>query len=232
MAMVLFTFDWNWAAAEREFKRAIALDPNLAEAHNYYGWLMVWTGRQAEGLNELKRSQELDPLSPEMSGLYGWHLYFVRRYDEAIEQLRKTVELDPNFWFAQSFLGHAYARVGQFAPALAALEKARALAGPIAEPLAVTAIVQALAGKTPEARKTLDELLDRSRQTYVSPYQIAVVYAALGERDRAFTWLEKAYEARSWYLGALLVDPAVDVLRSDPRFAALVRKVGLPTRAK
>src|SRR5436190_18789809 len=120
---------------------------------------MAWTGRPAEGLIELKRSQELDPLSPEMSSLFGWHLYFARRYDEAIVQLRKSVELDPNFWFGNSFLGHAYARVGQFAPAMAALEKARASAGTIAEPLATTAIVQSLAGRKPEARKTLDELL-------------------------------------------------------------------------
>jgi serine/threonine protein kinase/tetratricopeptide (TPR) repeat protein len=232
MGMVYFMFEWNWTAAEREFKRAIELDPTLAEAHNYYGWLMVWTGRRAEGLAELKRSQELDPLSPEMNGLFGWNLYFARRYDEATDQLRKTVELDPNFWFGQSFLGHAYARVGQFVPALAALEKARAGAGPIAEPLAATAIVQALSGRKPEARKTLDDLLERAKQTYVSPYQVAVVYAALDDRDRAFTWLEKAYENRSWYMAALLVDPDLDVLRSDPRFAALVRRVGLPAGAK
>jgi serine/threonine protein kinase/Tfp pilus assembly protein PilF len=227
MGMVNFAFEWDWAAAEREFTRAIALDPNLAEAHNYYGWLMVWTGRQAEGLAELKRSVELDALSAEMNSLFGWHLYFARRYDEAIAQLRKSVELDPNFWFGQSFLGHAYARAGQFEQALKTLEKARASAGPIAEPLAVTGIVQAMAGKTPEARQTLNELLARAKETYVSPYYVAGVYAALGDRDLAFTWLDKAYEARSWNIGALLVDPDMDVLRSDPRFAAIVRRVGL-----
>ena len=194
MGMVHFTFDWNWAAAEREFKRAIELDPNLSEAHNYYGWLLAWTGRQAEGLVELKRSLDLDPLSAEMNSLYGWHLYFARRYDESIEQLRKSVELDPNFWFGQSFLGHAYARAGHFEPALAALEKARASAGAIAEPLATTAIVQALAGRRPDAQRSLDELLERAKHTHVSAYQIAGVYAALNERDLAFTWLDKAYE--------------------------------------
>jgi serine/threonine protein kinase/Flp pilus assembly protein TadD len=220
-------YEWNWTAADRELKRAIELNPNYSYAHEIYGWCLIPMGRLDEGVRELKRAKQIDPLSYEASSLLGLFLYMGRRYDEAIDELDKTLDLEPNYWPGQSWLGHAYARKGLTSEAVAAIKKALSIAGPFAEPLSALGIAYAIDGRRVDAQKSLEQLHDRAKSTYVSPYNIATVYAALGDRDQAFAWLEKAYEGRSWYITFLRVDPDLDSLRSDPRFRALIERVGL-----
>ena len=225
MATVYWYYEWNWSAAEKEFKRAIELDPNDAITHEMYGWYLVTMGRVDEGISEARRSQQLDPLQQEHTLVLGWDLYLARRYDEAIEQYRKAIELEPNYWIGYSWLGHAYAQKRLWPEAVAAFQKARSIEDVIAEPLTGLGYVYAVSGQKEEARKVLDELKDRAKHPYVSAYLIATTYAGLGDKDQAFASLEKAYEARSWYLTHLKLDPKLDSLRSDPRFEQLVQKI-------
>jgi TolB-like protein/Tfp pilus assembly protein PilF len=228
LAMVNAFYEWDWAAAEREFKRAIELKPNYGLAHEYYGWYLVSIGRANEGITQSERSVELDPVSPEANSVLGYVFWVAHRYGEAIEQMRKTTDLDPNYWFAYEVLGLAYERQGQFPEAIAELQKAVRLAGTIAEPTAGLARVYAVSGNRAEAQKLLDRLQERSKETYVSPYLIAMICARLGERDQALAWLERAYQARSLFMTQLKLDPSFDSLRSDPRFQSLLRRMNFP----
>ena len=229
LAVVNAFYDWDWAAAESEFKRSIELKPNYALAHEYYGWYLAMIGRTNEGIAESERAVELDPLSPEANSYLGYVLWVAHRDSQAIEQLRKTTDLDPNYWFAYEVLGLAYERQGQFPEAIAEVQKAVRLAGTIAEPTFGLARVYAVSGNRAEAQKLLDTLKERSKETYVSAYLIAVICAKLGERDQALAWLERAYQARSQFMILLRVDPSFDSLCSDPRFQALLRRMNFPT---
>jgi TolB-like protein/Tfp pilus assembly protein PilF/tRNA A-37 threonylcarbamoyl transferase component Bud32 len=228
LAIASEVYDWDWAAAESEFKRSIKLKPNYAAAHEFYGLYLVSVGRANEGIAESERSVDLDPLSPETNAFLGWVLYFAHRYGQAIEQLRKTTDLDPNYWFAHELLGASYEQQGQFPGAIAELQKAVELAGIIAEPTAWLAHVYAVSGKRAEAQKLLDTLKQRSKETYVPAYANAMVYAGLGERDQALAWLERAYQARSTCMNWLKVFPLLDSLRSDPRFQDLLQRMNFP----
>jgi TolB-like protein/DNA-binding winged helix-turn-helix (wHTH) protein/Tfp pilus assembly protein PilF len=228
LAMVNAFYDWDWAAAESEFKRSIELKPNYGLAHEYYGWYLVSIGRANEGITESERSVELDPVSPEANSVLGYVLWVAHRYGEAIEQMRKTTDLDPNYWFAYEVLGLAYERQGQFPEAIAELQKAVRLAGTIAEPTAGLARVYAVSGNRAEAQKLLDSLQERSKETYVSPYLIAMICTRLGERDQALAWLERAYQARSLFMIQLKLDPSFDSLHSDPRFQDILRRMKFP----
>jgi eukaryotic-like serine/threonine-protein kinase len=228
LGAVYWYYDWNWPAAEKEFKRAIELDPNDSLSHEMYGWYLVTMGRVDEGISEAKRSQQLDPLAQERTSVLGWDLYLAHRYDEAIEQHRKAIELEPQYWPGYSWVGHALAQKGRWPEAIEAFQKAIAIEHVIAEPLIGLGHVYAVSGKKEEARKVLDELNDRSKYPYVSSYLVATIYTGLGDKDQAFASLERAYEDRSWYMTHLKLDPELDSLHSDPRFADLVRRVGLP----
>jgi len=228
LANAQFWYGRNWAAAEGEFKRAIQLEPRYAPAHEYYGWYLVSMGRVDEGLTEGRRALEIDPLSVESSCVLAWSLWLARRYDEAIEQLRKTLDLDPNYWWAHSILGRCYLGKGMRSEAIAEFQKARSLESTIVEPLAGLGVAYALEGDNAEAMKVLNELQERAKRSYVSPYFIAIVCNGLGEKDQAFAWLDKAYADRSWYLMELKVSPEIDSLRSDPRFQALYKKMNFP----
>jgi serine/threonine protein kinase/Tfp pilus assembly protein PilF len=228
LAIASEVYDWDWAAAESEFKRSIELKPNYALAHESYGLYLVAIGRANEGIAESERAVDLDPLSPETNAFLGWVLYFAHRYGQAIEQLRKTTDLEPNYWFAHELLGAAYEQQGQFPEAIAELQKAVQLAGIIAEPTAFLAHVYAVSGKRAEAQKLLDTLKERSRETYVPAYANAIIYAGLGERDQAVAWLERGYQARSSFMFLLKVFPVLDSLRSDPRFQDLLRRMNFP----
>jgi TolB-like protein/Flp pilus assembly protein TadD len=226
---VRLRYDWDWPAAEREIRRAIELNPNYAitrERHAYY--LMVM-GRPEQAIAEIRRAQALDPLSLNINAVVGSHLYHARRYAEAIEQCLRTLEMDPNFAQTHFFLGLAYEQRGRYDEAIAALTKATELSPN--NPFMVSALghVYAVSGQKNEAMRVLKQLHELSQQRYVLPNEIAVVYAGLGERDQAFGWLERAYEARAWRLPYLRADPRFDSLRSDKRFADLVRRVGLPS---
>jgi len=221
-------FNWDWEAAEREFNLAIELNPNYAHAHSFYAGYLMTRGRVEESLAASNRARELDPFSLSISVHRGFLLGNARRYDEASEQLRRVIAMDPNHYQAYWFLGHIYAFNGQLDEAVAASEKAVSLSGREPSALGMLGLVYGLAGRKGEATKVLNELLELNERRYVTPAAMAFVYIGLGDKDQAFVWLEKAYRERSYFIAWLKVSPIVDSLRSDPRFAELVRRVGLP----
>lgn len=221
-------YDWNWAEAERELKRAQALNPNNAEAHDLYGYYLNAMGRFNEASVETARSQELDPLSLMINADVGVAYYYARHYDEAIAQNEKTVNLDPRFFITYLWLGQAYEQKKEYARAIETFQKGMTEAERHPQLLASLGRTYALAGQPDKAKNALEELREMSKTRYVSPYLIAVVYAGLGDKDQTFVWLNKAYEDRSFFLIWLKVEPRFDSLRTDPRFAELVRRVGLP----
>src|SRR3989475_1527014 len=222
-----YYYDRDWAGAEREFKRAIELNPNYPQAHHWYAIYLLWSGRTNEGLAEIRRAQELDPLSLPINMTVGWLLCDGNRADEGIDQLRKTLEMDPAFIVAHHRLGFCYERKGMYDRAIAESQKIFDLG---AKSLGTAGLGQAyaMAGKRNEAQKALAELQELSKQRFVSPGLFALIYAALGDKDQAFVWLEKSVEQHDLMTGRLKVDQRFDPLRSDPRFAEMVKRVGLP----
>jgi TolB-like protein/Flp pilus assembly protein TadD len=227
LANVRYWYDWDWGGAESEFKRAFELNPNYSLAHQYFSSYLMAMGRHQEAISEIKRTQELEPLSAPVNVQIARILYFAREYDKAIEQCENTLELDPNSAGAHFFLSRAYKQKGLYREALAELEKARGLFGDGAEVFSLIGYTYAMAGRHVEAQKVLQELQAESNQRYVSPYHVAMVYAGLGEQDKAFERLEKAYEDREGRMTILKVAPEFDSLRSDPRYADLMRRIGL-----
>jgi eukaryotic-like serine/threonine-protein kinase len=226
LAYALFYYDWNWTEAQREMQRCFEEAPSDATAHNYYASFLTALGRFDEAMVNWRRSQELDPLAPVLRGATGWCLLYARRYEEAIREAERALELEPTFPIALGVIGLAASRLGRHERAIEALRKA-------IEPSSSTryradlAYVYAKAGKPDEARATLTELQDLSETRYVSPYYRAAAHAALGEIDVAFSLLEEAFAERSNGMTYLTTDPNLDDLRSDPRFADLLRRVGL-----
>jgi TolB-like protein/Tfp pilus assembly protein PilF len=220
-------YNWDWAEAEREFKRAIELNPNYAEAHIRYSQYLVSRGNVEEAVAEANRARELDPFSLDISALRGFVLENARRYSEAIEQLRRVIEMDPGFYSAHWFLAQTYTANGEFDEAIASSEKAVALSGRAPAALGFLGLAYALAGRKDEANQVLVELLELNRRSYVTPPAVATVYIGLGDKDRAFVWLERAYQERSYYMAFLKTFPLLDPLRPDPRFDELLRRIGL-----
>lgn len=230
LAYCLANYDWNWASAEREFKRALELKPGYATAHHWYGFLYLASmGRLDEAIAEINQALELEPLSLPVGSNIGFLLYLARRYDDAIEHFRRNLEMDRSFVYSHWQMALTYEQCGRYDEAIAAFKKAIALSGTSALPRALLARTYALAGRRSEASGLLAELNELSTQTYVSPYRIAAVHSALGDKDRAFKWLEHAYEGRDGWLIWLAVDPVIDNLRPDKRFTDLLNRVGLAT---
>jgi TolB-like protein/Tfp pilus assembly protein PilF len=228
LAIVAHWYEWNWTAAENGFKRTIELSPNNTEAHTFYAWFLSPMGRNDEAIAEAKRAQQADPLSPFASFSLGGTLVFARQWDPAIEQLHRAIELDPNFWFSHCFLGRAYGQKQRFPEAIAEFQRALEIEKDNSEIWSALGNAYAVSGKKAEAQKVLDHLKDLSAQGWVAPYNVAVIYAGLGEKDQAFALLERAYKDRSYYLATYLAtDERLDYLRSDPRFADLRKSVGL-----
>ena len=220
--------DCSWPESENELKRAIELKPNYSDAHRQYSfYLGVVRGRHSEGIAEAKQALQLDPLSLFANIALADAFLNARQYDGAIAQLRKTLELDQNFWATHEWFGEVYERRSQFPEAIAALQKARQLDN---NPLILGKLGRAYArsANRTEAQKLIGELTELSKQGYVSSTFVAEIYAGLGERDKAFEWLEKGYEERSTGMLFLKSDPLWDNLRTEPRFQDLLRRVGLP----
>jgi tetratricopeptide (TPR) repeat protein len=228
LAVVKLVYDWDWSGAEREFKRALELNPSDSDAHDLYGFYLAFIGRFDEAVREMRRAQEVDPVSLAKITEMGQVLFLARRYDEALEQSLKALKMDPNFGFAHWVQGLAYLWKGRPEPAILAFQKAIPLSGDSPDEPAALGHAYALAGKHGEARKILDELKQQAGRKYLAPSVIAALCAALGERDQAFAWLDRAYDERDSILVALKVDPLFDPLRSDPRFTDLLRRVGFP----
>jgi eukaryotic-like serine/threonine-protein kinase len=225
---VYLFYDYNLPAAESEFKRAIQISPNDASAHSFYGWYLTSMKRFDEGVAECQRARQLDPLSSETNFLLGQTLYLARRYDQAISQLRTTIDLDPTFWVAHDELGWAYQEQGDLPRAIAEFQKARELEPNVAEPLASLGRSFALSGQAAKAKDVLIQLRKVSANIHITPYNVASIYSALGDKTAAIAELEKAYQERSFYLSWLAVDPQLDSLRKEPAFQDLLRRVGLP----
>jgi serine/threonine protein kinase/tetratricopeptide (TPR) repeat protein len=219
--------EWDWAGAEKEFKRAIELNPSYPTAHSWYGEYLMVQGRFDEALAEMNRASELNPLSPSLNLALGYRFYYAHQYSEAIEQIQKTLAMDANLIPAHVYLGRAYEQKGSYPAAIAEMRKALELSEGDTTELAALGHAYAVAHQEGEAKKILDQLKERSQQTYVQPILIALIQTGLGDKNQAFDWLQKAYEDRSAGLLYLKVDPAFDSLRSDPRFVDLLHRVGL-----
>jgi eukaryotic-like serine/threonine-protein kinase len=229
LARIKSTFDWDFPAAEEEYKRAIEINPNYATAHHSYGRHLMMMGRFDQAAVEIRRASELDPLSLIINADLSAPLFFARQYDRATDSLVKTLEMDPNFALAHGRLGLAYQHMGMYEEAIAEYQRVIELSGSRADNpamLAALAGAYAVSGRKDQARDILHRLKEQSQREYVSPCDIAEIHAALGEKDHAFEWLEKAYEARSSDLRFLKVSQLMDSLRLDPRFQDLLRRVG------
>jgi serine/threonine-protein kinase len=227
LANAMFLYDWNWAGAEDEFKRALAINTGYSDAHQMYGYFVSAKGRSDEALREMQQAQELDPLSLPNTIAVGEALYMARRYDEAIAAFQKTLELDPNSGFAYWALGRAYTEKGMYAEAVTAFQKSIPLSGDSPDETASLGCVYARSGRKGEARKIVEDLKELSKRRYIAASVIAQLYVALGDKDQAFVWLDKAYDDHDFILVLLKVEPSFDGLRSDPRFAALLKRIGL-----
>jgi TolB-like protein/Tfp pilus assembly protein PilF len=224
---VLTAYDWDFQGAETEYKRALDLNSSYPTAHQWYGHLLVVTGRYAEGIAEVTRARDLDPLSVPINAFVGLIYMKARKSREAVEAARKGVDLDPNNPFAHWILARALDAQNELSESVAESEKAARLSGGGQASTAQLGCAYARIGDTAKAHKIIDQLAELSRTKYVSPYDIAIIYTGLGEKDLALEWLEKAYEERAVRL-LELPDPAFDTLRSDPRFQDLVKRIGLP----
>ncbi len=230
LALIKSQFEWDWSGAEKEYQRAITLNPKSATIHSRYSGTLVHMGRLEQAIAEAKRALELDPLSLPINRGLGDTYYFARQYDQAIEQENKTLELDPNFELAYNDVALAYSLKSMYSEAIAESKKQVAL-DPRAAPLGVLAYAYGKGGKKAEAQKVLDTLLDMSKHQYVQPRVLARVYVGLGDKEKAFEYLEKSYQDRSigTAFGLINTDPSFDPLRSDPRFADLLRRMNLQT---
>jgi len=226
LAVTIFWYDWNWNEAENQYKRALELNPNSADTHLFYAHLLSNTSRHAESLAEIKRARELDPYSPFLNALEGQFLGYAGRPDEALARLRETFELAPGFWFPHVFAASAYIDKGMFAEAVAEARRARELSDGQTISLAFEGYALAKWGKRDEALATLDSLLKRSKEHFIPPYHIAMVYNGLGDHYQAMAWLERGFEQRDAKMTFLKVDQKWNNLRGDPRFADLMRRVG------
>jgi serine/threonine-protein kinase len=215
-------------AAGRDFERAIEISPDYPTSHQWYAVnYLTPLGRFAEAIREIRLAQALDPLSLVINASVGLVLSLAGEYDEAVSAFKETLEIDADFALAHFFLGRAYVRQSMYEEAIAALEGAVALAGDSAETRASLGHAYGASGRREEARAVLEDLVERSERQYVSPVLIAQVLIGLDERGEAMDWLEKAVESRAADLVWLKVRPIYDVVRTDPRFASVIERLGL-----
>jgi len=231
LAYAAYRYDWNWQEAEKGYKRAIALNPNYANAHFYYGLYLDSMGQFEEGLLECHRARELEPLSMVTNTNIGFSYYLARQYEQAAKQIVTTLEMDPNFAYAHWILGLVYVQKPTLGDAIAESQRAISLEGGNLQYLACLGIAYATAGKRSEASKILGDLQELSKRRYFSPVERARILAYMGERrDEVFEALERGYEDRYEYMCFLKVNPCWDPFRSDPRFQALLRKMNFPEK--
>jgi serine/threonine protein kinase/TolB-like protein/Tfp pilus assembly protein PilF len=227
LGLVKAFYEWDWAGAESEYRRAIELNPGYASAHHWYGWYLALMGRLSEAIREVKQASELDPLSLEINSDLGLSFFFARQYERAIEQFEKALEMDPNSIWTRFFMGWAREQKGDYAQAIEEYNRVAQLDD---APLIMAALghTYVMAGRREEALGVLEEMRRMAQKRHVSSYHFTILHAALGEKDEAFEWLEKSYAAREEALVWLKVDPRLDAIRTDPRFIDLQRRVGLP----
>lgn len=226
LAYIKAHYEWDWESAEREFKRALELAPGYAHAHLWYSNYLLARGRFEEAFAASKRALELEPITPVAAQHLGYHFLFTRNYQKALEHLKKILEMDPKFFPVNIITGLVYEKMGNFPEAVGYFQKAATLED-VPPVTALVANVCALSGEIGKAQELLRELQALSKHRYVAPYYIARIYVALGDKDQAFEWLERAYEDRTEWLAWINVNPELDSLRSDSRFEDLASRVGI-----
>jgi serine/threonine protein kinase/Tfp pilus assembly protein PilF len=229
LALVKENLDWDWEGAETEYQRAIELSPGYATAHHWYATLLLALRRFDESLVEIRQAQELDPLDLAINSVVGWVLHQSRQYDQAIEQFRQTLALDPHFAHARTHLGLVYIQKSMYREAIAEFQAALKLGAADPRIPAHLAYAYAAAGHKAEARRMLGELTTRREKRYFPAREIGIAYLGLGDRNRAFLWLDRAIDEKCMWLTWLNSDPLFDRLRSDPRFTELLRRMNFPT---
>ncbi|OGP61356.1 MAG: hypothetical protein A2V67_16335 [Deltaproteobacteria bacterium RBG_13_61_14] len=228
LASVITDYDWDFVTAEKEFKLAIELNPAYATALQYYAYGLSNSGRREEAMREIRTSRDLDPLSPRISANVGLFLYYERRYGQAIEELNKALEIDPSHAATHAWLGWAYEAMGKYEEAVRCYLRAAELSGMPKDLNPYLASCYALMGKQEEARKILNKIIEYSKGNYIPSVAIAWIFSALGEKEQVFAWLEKAFRERDPFLLMFVKTLHIfDPVRSDPRYAALLRKIGL-----
>jgi tetratricopeptide (TPR) repeat protein len=234
--MVAEQYDWDFAEADRLFKREIEIYPNSSWAHHYYAHLLLSVGRTQEGVAETRRALEINPMSWSNFACSGLHDITAGNYKEGEKHCALAISMGASDTYARIFLGWSYELQNRFDEAITEFQKAvvgwgsggAIFPGSAVFPTAVLGHAYAVAGKESEAREVLNELLTRSKKEYVAAYEIAAIYAGLGDRDRAFEWLQKAYEERANFLPHFRMDPRMWNLQSDPRFQDLLRRMKFP----
>jgi serine/threonine protein kinase/Tfp pilus assembly protein PilF len=227
LASINFYGDWDWIAADKEFRRAIELGPGDSEFHRGFSGFLSEMGRHEQALEEVRIAQELDPLSNTINLAVGWVFYYARQYDHALEQCRRVLDLDPHFVSAHECLASTYLAKAAYDQGLTEYRDLASLSQNDPLRLAGLGCAYALAGQKPQARKVIVQLEAASKSQYVAPYFVALIHASLGEKDQAFSSLDKAFAERDSYLVRLKVEPILDSLRSDQRFEALLRQMKL-----
>ena len=220
-------YEWNWPEAEQQYKRAIELNPNYGFAHSGYGTYLEALGRFDEAVRERQLAQKCDPLSPFAVADVGYPLYYAGQYDEAIKYYRRGLELDPKFSWGHLWIGQVYVQRGMYNEAIDEINQAIQLSGGDTRARATLGHAFAVAGRRDDAVKVLNELKSLSKERYVSPYFMALIYVGLGDDHQAVAWLEKAYAERQPYLILMKAEPVFNRLHADPGFQAIERRVGL-----
>jgi tetratricopeptide (TPR) repeat protein len=226
LAYIKTGYDWDWPGAEEGFRRAIELNPNYETAHQWYAEYLSGMGRHQEAISEIRRASEINPLSMIINAVEVSVLCIAREYDQGISQGQKALEMDPHFAEVYEYLKRCYDQKGMYREAVAARQMRRKLAGLDAKE---TAELREAAGATSARvywQKRLEQDLEESKRELSIAFEVAEIFAQLGENDQAFAWLERAYEERSFMMLYLKVAPNLDPLRSDQRFADLLRRVG------
>jgi tetratricopeptide (TPR) repeat protein len=227
LGRIKLNYDWDWPGAEKEFKLAIQIDPDYATAHQWYSVYLVYLGRYTEAIAEARRAYALDPISPATSGELAAVYYRARQYDQAIAQCQKMLDLDPQAYVRlRGVLEHVYEQLGWYDKAVAERVNAWTVLGQAEKAAALKAAYDE-SGWKGYMQKTADSLIERAMLGKVGSFDMAKVYTRLGDKDRTFEWLEKAYAERSAGIVSIKSDPAFDWLHADPRFQRLLRRIGL-----
>jgi tetratricopeptide (TPR) repeat protein len=228
---VAWTYDWDMATAEREFKRALALNPNYATAHGWYGLYLNESGRFTEALAETRRAQELDPLSLVIEVNVGRSYYFARQFDKALETLQDLLRREPDYWIVHAILGQTYLAQDRFSDAIREMERARTLSPDSPRNLGVLGDAYARGGRRRDAQALAAQLTALGRRQYVSPVYSAMIQMGLGDKRKAIDLLETAFADRSDWIMLLKVEPAFDPLRTESRFRDLMRRADNSAKA-
>jgi len=232
MGNILHNYDWNWLGAEREYRKAIELNPNYAIAHHLYAHLLLQTGRREQSIAEAERALELDPYSPFINNGLARQFYLSRQYAKAIARCQMGLQINPAYLPARIQLALAYEQTGQLSAGILELENVNKMLGQATPPAQLPVLnallghAYAMAGRKSDAQRQLTIL--QATKRYIPPSYVALVYMGLGDKDQAFKWLQQGFRDRSEHMLYLSLEPLVDPLRSDRRFASLLGKVGLP----